>query len=79
MSDKVMVMYQGTIVDRFDKSSIFSEDRHVYTKKLLEVFDPEAFHAEDADKDMQIKTPFLRDGLVIHRSEKGYFYEMVNC
>ncbi len=48
MSDKVMVMYQGTIVDRFDKSSIFSEDRHVYTKKLLEVFDPEAFHAEDA-------------------------------
>lgn len=48
MSDKVMVMYQGTIVDRFDKSSIFSADRHVYTKKLLEVFDPEAFHAEDA-------------------------------
>ena len=43
-----MVMYQGTIVDRFDKSSIFSDDRHVYTKKLLEVFDPEAFHAEDA-------------------------------
>lgn len=31
------------------------------------------------DKDMQIKTPFLRDGLVIHQSEKGYFYEMVNC
>lgn len=48
MSDKVMVMYKGTIVDRFDKDSIFSKDRHPYTKKLLEVFDADAFH-EDED------------------------------
>jgi peptide/nickel transport system ATP-binding protein len=47
MSDKVMVMYKGTIVDRFEKETIFSKDRHVYTRKLLEVFDPEAFHADD--------------------------------
>ena len=48
MSDKVMVMYRGTIVDRFAKESIFSSDRHPYTQKLLEVFDAEAFHAQNA-------------------------------
>lgn len=44
MSDKVMVMYKGTVVDRFDKASIFDENRHPYTRNLLEVFDAEAFH-----------------------------------
>lgn len=44
MSDKVMVMYKGTVVDRFDKASIFDGNRHPYTKNLLEVFDAEAFH-----------------------------------
>lgn len=44
MSDKVMVMYKGTVVDRFDKESIFDENRHPYTRNLLEVFDAEAFH-----------------------------------
>lgn len=48
MSDKVMVMYKGTIVDRFDKASIFDGKRHPYTKNLLEVFDAEAFHDENA-------------------------------
>lgn len=44
MSDKVMVMYKGTVVDRFDKASIFDENRHPYTRNLLEVFDAGAFH-----------------------------------
>lgn len=44
MSDKVMVMYKGTVVDLFDKESIFDENRHPYTRNLLEVFDAEAFH-----------------------------------
>ncbi len=47
MSDKVIVMYKGTIVDRFDKKSIFDRERHSYTKRLLEVFDAEAFHGMD--------------------------------
>lgn len=39
MADKVMVMYKGEIVDRFDKSSIFAPERHDYTKKLLNIFE----------------------------------------
>jgi len=39
MSDKIMVMYQSTIVDRFEKNTIFSSDRHPYTQKLLEIFE----------------------------------------
>lgn len=39
MSDNVMVMYKGEIVDRFDKSSIFATERHEYTKKLLNIFE----------------------------------------
>ncbi|HWR30751.1 MAG TPA: hypothetical protein VN631_13070 [Negativicutes bacterium] len=39
MSDKIMVMYQSPIVDRFEKNTIFSSDRHPYTQKLLETFE----------------------------------------
>lgn len=39
MSDKIMVMYRGSIVDRFDKDSIFSSERHSYTKTLLDIFE----------------------------------------
>jgi len=41
MSDKVMVMYKGAMVDVFNKESIFDGNRHSYTRKLLEVFDPD--------------------------------------
>ena len=44
MSDKIIVMYKGVILDRFDKRSVFDSKRHEYTQKLLEVFDYEAFH-----------------------------------
>lgn len=39
MADKVMVMYKGEIVDRFDKASVFAPERHEYTKKLLNIFE----------------------------------------
>ena len=39
MSHNTMVMYQGEIVDRFSNENIFSEDRHEYTKILMDVFE----------------------------------------
>ncbi|MDT3426282.1 ABC-type glutathione transport system ATPase component [Paenibacillus forsythiae] len=38
MSDRIMVMRSGHILDEFSKSRIFDEQRHHYTKLLLEVF-----------------------------------------
>lgn len=39
MSQKVMVMRDGTIVDRFEKEELFSTERHPYTKELISMFE----------------------------------------
>ncbi|MGM0896671.1 MAG: ABC transporter ATP-binding protein [Bacillota bacterium] len=39
MSQRVMVMKDGEIVDRFDKAQLFSDARHSYTKQLVSLFD----------------------------------------
>lgn len=38
MSQQVMVMREGMIVDRFDKEELFSGERHPYTKELVSIF-----------------------------------------
>ena len=38
MCDRLLVLNTGKIVDRCHRKDIFSEDRHHYTKSLLEVF-----------------------------------------
>ncbi|MBT2583338.1 dipeptide/oligopeptide/nickel ABC transporter ATP-binding protein [Planococcus sp. ISL-109] len=38
LSQRVMVMKDGEIVDRFDKAQLFSEARHPYTKQLVSLF-----------------------------------------
>lgn len=39
LSQKVMVMKDGEIVDRFPKEGLFAEERHAYTKELVSLFD----------------------------------------
>lgn len=39
MSHTMMVMYKGKIVDSCKKDTIFSPDRHRYTKQLMHVFE----------------------------------------
>ncbi|UOE57374.1 dipeptide/oligopeptide/nickel ABC transporter ATP-binding protein [Bacillus sp. CMF12] len=39
MSDRIMVMKQGKIVDEFSNYDLFSEKRDSYTKELLNVFE----------------------------------------
>lgn len=39
MSDRIMVMQQGQIVDEFSKYDLFSVKRNPYTKELLHVFE----------------------------------------
>jgi peptide/nickel transport system ATP-binding protein len=39
MSHRILVMQNGLIVDEFDKNSLFSEERHAYTKQLLHVYE----------------------------------------
>ncbi|MBT2689417.1 ABC transporter ATP-binding protein [Bacillus sp. ISL-47] len=39
MSDRIMVMKQGQVVDEFSKYDLFSVKRHPYTKELLYVFE----------------------------------------
>jgi peptide/nickel transport system ATP-binding protein len=39
MSERIMVMQQGRIVDECNKQDLFSEKRHPYTKELLHVFE----------------------------------------
>ncbi|MYL64405.1 ATP-binding cassette domain-containing protein [Bacillus hwajinpoensis] len=39
MSERIMVMKEGTIVDHFKKTQLFYPDRHSYTKELLSVYD----------------------------------------
>ena len=39
LSQKVMVMKDGQIVDRFPKEDLFADERHSYTKELASLFD----------------------------------------
>jgi peptide/nickel transport system ATP-binding protein len=39
MSDRIMVMQQGRMIDECWKQDLFSDDRHPYTKELIEVFE----------------------------------------
>ncbi len=38
MSQRVMVMRGGEIIDRFAANELFAEDRHPYTKELISIF-----------------------------------------
>ncbi|RGL30491.1 ABC transporter ATP-binding protein [Paenibacillus polymyxa] len=38
MSDRIMVMKDGRVLEHFSKESLFHSDRHPYTQSLLEVF-----------------------------------------
>lgn len=38
MSQHIMVMQSGRIVDRFGSEALFSEERHPYTKELISIF-----------------------------------------
>ncbi|GGN94086.1 ABC transporter ATP-binding protein [Saccharibacillus kuerlensis] len=38
MSQRIMVMREGEIVDRFDAGDLFAEERHAYTKELISIF-----------------------------------------
>jgi len=39
LSQKIMVMKEGQIVDRFEKDDLFADERHPYTKQLVSLFD----------------------------------------
>lgn len=39
MSDRIIVMQQGQMVDEFKKHNLFSRTRHPYTKELLKAFE----------------------------------------
>ncbi|PSL40063.1 peptide/nickel transport system ATP-binding protein [Planomicrobium soli] len=38
MSQKILVMKEGSIVDRFEQEELFSESRHDYTKELISLY-----------------------------------------
>lgn len=38
MSQRIIVMREGQIVDRFGADALFAEERHPYTKKLISIF-----------------------------------------
>jgi peptide/nickel transport system ATP-binding protein len=38
MSQRIMVMKDGRIVDKFNREHLFSTDRHPYTKELISIF-----------------------------------------
>ncbi|WP_057913142.1 ABC transporter ATP-binding protein [Peribacillus muralis] len=39
MSQRILVMKEGEIVDSFEKELLFGEDRHPYTKELISLFE----------------------------------------
>lgn len=39
MSERLIVMYKGQIVDRFQRTEMFAPERHAYTKELIRIFD----------------------------------------
>lgn len=38
MSQRIIVMKDGTFVDEFQSDHLFSEGRHPYTKELISIF-----------------------------------------
>ncbi|WP_019394409.1 ABC transporter ATP-binding protein [Priestia filamentosa] len=38
MSQRIMVMKDGKLVDQFDNEQLFNEERHSYTKELIAIF-----------------------------------------
>ncbi|WP_411350349.1 ABC transporter ATP-binding protein [Paenibacillus sp. WLX2291] len=38
MSQRLMVMKDGRVVDTFDQQQLFAEDRHEYTRELISIF-----------------------------------------
>ncbi|CAG9622746.1 ABC transporter ATP-binding protein [Sutcliffiella rhizosphaerae] len=38
MSQRTLVMKSGEVVDQFNEYNLFSNDRHIYTKKLISIF-----------------------------------------
>jgi len=38
MSQRIMVMKEGQLVDQFSRDQLFAEDRHSYTKELISIF-----------------------------------------
>ncbi|WP_454193851.1 ABC transporter ATP-binding protein [Paenibacillus sp. Marseille-Q7038] len=38
MSQRIMVMKEGNIVDQFNRDQLFSDQRHSYTKELISIF-----------------------------------------
>lgn len=38
MSQRIMVMKEGKLVDQFKRDHLFAEERHPYTKKLISIF-----------------------------------------
>ncbi|MGG3624853.1 hypothetical protein ABES25_14985 [Bacillus gobiensis] len=38
MSQRIMVMKEGKIVDQFIRDHLFGEERHPYTKELISIF-----------------------------------------
>ncbi|YCA45666.1 dipeptide/oligopeptide/nickel ABC transporter ATP-binding protein [Bacillus sp. JZ8] len=38
MSQRIMVMKDGKLVDQFDNEQLFNEERHSYTKELISIF-----------------------------------------
>ncbi len=39
MSQKIMVMQGGIIVDRFEKEELYATERHPYTQELISMFE----------------------------------------
>ncbi|MDQ0242956.1 ABC-type oligopeptide transport system ATPase subunit [Bacillus fengqiuensis] len=39
MSQRIMVMQHGQMVDDFHSEHLFSENRHPYTKELIQMFE----------------------------------------
>jgi ABC-type dipeptide/oligopeptide/nickel transport system ATPase component len=39
MGDQIMVMKNGQVIDERKKQELFSNDRHMYTKTLLDGFE----------------------------------------
>jgi oligopeptide/dipeptide ABC transporter ATP-binding protein len=73
LAEKVMIMYNGKILEIGPKEKILTDPKHFYTQKLLEVTPKfEGFDRDEKFKGFKIKT-----GASIHRTGSGCeFYEI---
>lgn len=39
MSQRILVMKEGGVIDQFDQAALFSKERHSYTKQLISLFE----------------------------------------